>query len=519
MGLELKRGLNFDSFTLIENIGSGSTAEVWLVQNENGENKAMKIYSPSNKLSEFDKKILKKEYDFAKNLSNRNILPLESYGEFRETPYIIMPLATSSLMSELHRRMNKYENQLPYFNEDQLVTILYEVSNALIYLKTKKIIHKDLKPDNILILLENDEERLVLMDFNISKSLKQKILSQTRSLSENTSGLTPAYAAPEFLQGKENQKSDVFSLGITLFELATGNVPSPISTYGPGEILINGGELTPFKIDSFSSGFHSLIRLCLNIDHENRPSAKQLNEWSDYYMNNNVWPSEVFDLEKKLMDKNNNDSIVDESILRNNLIDNYNLGKQTVHEAYNNTSFNDSNNLNYQDSNPYKVTSSDNNGFYTKIVKIFNSSYFKVLLVILSIIIIAFIFNNINNKRNIDYYTRQGDLFFYAGDMRMAIKIYNKAYTIKPTDFVERKISLAKKLEEKYKLIKRFEVNKKVARVIDKEYNLWGLIDNRGNEILYPSKTKITKFIDGRAEYETKNKKIGIIDFQGNESK
>ncbi len=520
MAIELKRGIIFDSYTLLENIGSGSTAEVWLVENKDGQQKAMKIYSPSNKLSEFDKKILKKEFDFAKNLSHRNILPLEKYGEFKGVPYIIMPMAASSLMGELHWRMSKYNDQLPYFSENQLVTILYEVSNALDYLKPKKIIHKDLKPDNVLILVENDEERLVLMDFNISKSLKQKILSQTRSLSENTTGMTPAYAAPEFLLGNEHQKSDIFSLGITLYELATGNIPTSSPTHGPAEILINGGELPILDIENFSEGFKTLIKLCLNVDPENRPSAKQLNEWADYFMNNDKWPDDVFKLDQKINFKKNdfNDNFSNGAGDKANNPNPYD-GKQTIHEDF---SINQNIYLIPDNANNFsfnKNTSNEKISITSKLNKLLKNLFFQLVLLLGVIILITIIIININKSKKANSLTNLAEAYYYDGKMNKAIDNYSKAYKIKNSDIIKNKKELAEKLINKYKIIKPFEENNKIARVQSRENNLWGLIDNQGNEILKPSKLKIARFHNGQAEYQNKNKKEGLINSKGYEIK
>jgi len=489
--MELKRGNIFDGYTLIENIGSGSTADVWKVESKDGVIKAMKIYSPTNKLTDFDKKILKKEFDFAKNLSNTNILPLEKHGEFDGIPYIIMPLAETSLMQILHNRMNKYDNHLPYFNEKQLATILFDVTNALNYLKTKKLIHKDLKPDNILVLLENDEERLVLMDFNISTSLKQKILSQTRSLSESTSGMTPAYAAPEFLKGKEHQNSDIFSLGITLYELAIGEAPSSTTNIGPAEILINGGELPTLNIRSFSKEFSTLLQLCLDIDPENRPDAKKLFEWADYYLNNERWPQEIFEYQDNLEPSKVN--------FRNNKSTIIQTGNGNISTPYNNF------NSQYETIKP-----NINHNIFSFINKIINIKYLKYLLLGLASILLLLFTVKQYNRSKANTFINQADNYFENGFIKNAINDYKKASELSNNRQINDKINIASKLL-KYDEVKHFE--NRIARV--KKGNKWGLVDKEGIEILPPSYKKIIPFRYGIAAVELENGGCGFINSRG----
>jgi len=484
MAILFKRGLKIDEYTLIEKKGSGSTAEVWHIKNNEGSSKAMKVYSPNLELAEIDKLLLKEEYDFAKKLDNQNILPLEKYGEFKGVPYIIMPLAISSLQDELNYRMSKYKD-IPYFSEKQLITILYEIANALIYLEDKKIVHRDLKPGNILILNENKEERLVLMDFNISKSLKQKILSQTRSLSNSTSGLTPAYAAPEIILGKEgNSQSDVFSLGITLYELATGNIPSNDTLNSPAQILVNGGELPIKSIRDFSNEFNSIILLCINFHKYNRPTPLLLKKWSEYFINNEEWPTDLYHYINKVLKVDADDPS-----------DDYNHND------------NDKNNPNIEQySSNYKITK--------RRINLINSIYLKIGIGVLLFFISSLSFIHLMNIKEFNDMTKTADLYFMNGQMKSAKKYYEKAYKIKKDKKINTKINLTNNLINKYKTIKRFEARNNIARVQDFS-QLWGLINQNGEEILPPSMKKIAIFKNNKAEYEDDNGNIGYINKYG----
>lgn len=479
--MELKRGYSFAGFTLLESIGSGATAEVWKIENESGVEKAIKIYSPSNKLSEHDQKLLKQEFDIAKNLEHENILKLEEYGVFNNKPYIIMPLAKASLMSELQARLYKYEGQdHAYFNEGQLATILYEVSAALMYLETKKIVHKDLKPDNILIHLENDEEKLVIMDFNISKSLKKKILTQTRSQNEQSSGLTPAYAAPEYLKGKEHQKSDIFSLGITLYELATGNIPNSDTLTGPAEIINNGGILSEINIKDISSDFNTLIKLCLNEDPEKRPSASELHNWADFYINNGTWPQEINDLKYKLRE-------VTSGMNGRGKTSKTNDGKETIV-------------LTGSDLNiPKTISTKTKYHFFDNAFSLLGNYYFHAVLgVLLVVIYIIFISGNSGNKKEDKGITYESGI-----ENLNRVKIDNKFGVIDESG--------KEVIPAIYDQLTKFESG--IAVIVENNQGC-GFIDPSGKKLKYNSKYNKCRVKDEKTGEAMLNGKKITVNFQ-----
>jgi serine/threonine protein kinase len=479
--MELKRGYSFAGYTLLENIGSGATAEVWRIENESGVEKAIKIYSPSNKLSEHDQKLLKQEFDIAKNLEHDNILKLEEYGVFNNKPYIIMPLAKASLMSELQARLYKYEGEShAYFSEGQLATILYEVSAALMYLETKKIVHKDLKPDNILIHLENDDEKLVIMDFNISKSLKKKILTQTRSQNEQSSGLTPAYAAPEYLKGKEHQKSDIFSLGITLYELATGNIPNSDTLTGPAEIINNGGILAEINIKDISSDFNTLIKLCLNVDPEKRPSAGELHHWADFYINNGTWPQEINDFNNKLRKVSSGSNRRGKSSKTNDV-------KETVV-------------LTGADLNiPKTISTKTKYHFFDNAFSLLGNYYFHAILgVLLVVIYIIFISWNSGNKKEYKGITYESGI-----ENMYRVKIDNKFGLIDESG--------SEVIPAIYDQLTKFESG--IAVIVENEQGC-GYIDSSGKKLKYNSRYSKCRVIDDKKGEAILNGKKITVNFQ-----
>ena len=148
----------------------------------------------------------------AANLEHPHILPIYSYGEYERYHYIAMQLARDGSLAELLLGVPL----LP----KQMVHIVTQIGSALDYAHSQNVIHRDVKPDNILI---SRLSGCLLTDFGIAKLLE----ATTRHTEEGSSFGTPAYMSPEQARGDEqvDGRSDVYSLGIVLYEMATGRVP------------------------------------------------------------------------------------------------------------------------------------------------------------------------------------------------------------------------------------------------------------------------------------------------------
>lgn len=180
--------------------------------------------------------------------------------------WICMELMTTCCDKILKRRDKR---PLP---ESFLGAVASSAVMALNYLKEEqKIIHRDVKPSNILV---NDEGQIKLCDFGISGRLKDS-LAKTRAV-----GCVP-YMAPERIDSNSfsyDVRADVWSLGITLFELATGKLPYA-ECKSDFDILVQVVSGDPPKLPEeldLSPEFRDIMTLCLAKDYKNRPNYKQL---------------------------------------------------------------------------------------------------------------------------------------------------------------------------------------------------------------------------------------------------
>ena len=151
-----------------------------------------------------------REAEAAGKLSHPNIVTIYDVGEDHDMAYMAMELLNGQDLTEYARK----ENLLPV---RKVLGIISSVADALSYAHSKGVVHRDIKPANI-ILLENDQVKVA--DFGVARVM---------NISETQTGVvlgTPGYMSPEQVAGKKvDGRSDLFSLGVVLYELLTGEKP------------------------------------------------------------------------------------------------------------------------------------------------------------------------------------------------------------------------------------------------------------------------------------------------------
>ena len=151
-----------------------------------------------------------REAESTGRLSHPNIVTIFDAGEENDLVYIAMELLQGRTLKEWARK----PNLMPL---DKLLPILAAVADAMDYAHQQGVVHRDIKPANIMLM---DDHGVKVMDFGIAK-----MASSSRTTTETVLG-TPTYMSPEQIAGKRvDGRSDIFSLGVVMFELLTGRPP------------------------------------------------------------------------------------------------------------------------------------------------------------------------------------------------------------------------------------------------------------------------------------------------------
>lgn len=203
-------------------LGYGGSSAVFLAQQQDPERKvAVKVFLPRSGMDmrmqrDFYLRFLR-EAEAVSKLEHANILPVYSYGEQDGLPYIVMPYMPGGTLSEYMAKRGPLSLQEARWYLEQLAA-------ALDYAHTHGCVHCDVKPANILL---NSEGQVVLSDFGIARVLRPELATGQKDSkpSEAVMG-TPDYISPEQALGRPvDGRSDVYSLGITLFFVLAKRLP------------------------------------------------------------------------------------------------------------------------------------------------------------------------------------------------------------------------------------------------------------------------------------------------------
>ena len=245
-----------DRYRVVRWLGGGGMGNVYhAIDSELGEPVALKVLGGG--LTEDAIERFRREVRLTRRIRHENVARMFDIGEHQGSRFLTMELIDGAALS------NELGTAMPWV---RLQGIAQQICAGLAAAHDEGVIHRDLKPDNVLV--ERTTGRAVVTDFGIARSQNDVAVTQVGEVIG-----TPRYMAPEQLAGDEaNVRSDLFSLGVMLFELATAARPWPGKTPAAIAIAQATTPRRPFADSDCPQAFIEIVERCLALLPSDRPA-------------------------------------------------------------------------------------------------------------------------------------------------------------------------------------------------------------------------------------------------------
>ncbi len=257
---KIARGTTFaERYEIIEELGAGGMGKVYRVYDKKIQVEiALKILKPEIAADKKTIERFRNEIRLARDITHKNVCRMHDLNEIEGTQYITMEYVSGEDLKSFIKRVG----QLP---SGKAIAITEQICKGLSEAHRLGVIHRDLKPQNIMVDKDGNAK---IMDFGIARSLKSEGITGEGAIIG-----TPEYMSPEQVGGEEaDQKSDIYSLGIIVYEMITGQVPFTGDT--PFSIALKHKIETPLHPQKLNiqipEKLAQLILQCMEKDRERR---------------------------------------------------------------------------------------------------------------------------------------------------------------------------------------------------------------------------------------------------------
>jgi len=205
----LQPGEQFDHYVIQSHLAEGGIGDVYrAMESQTGQVVALKIPSRATIVNPAQYDYYLREVDALRLLQNEAVQCFVESGRFDGTPYLVTGLIEGTSLRQVIKDSGS-------FSIDRALALIRKIAAAVGYCHAQGVIHRDLKPENIIM---TGSDQPVLLDFSLA-------LSKNHRFPGKAAG-TPEYVAPEQVEGRQcDERTDIYALGILLFEMITGRPP------------------------------------------------------------------------------------------------------------------------------------------------------------------------------------------------------------------------------------------------------------------------------------------------------
>ena len=262
---------NGKSFTSERIIGKGTQGTAYLVKDKKGFKFVLKEISLTNSLVK--QQAIREIEAMRESCQHENIINYYESFSLNRYLYIVMEYAHNSSLDKI---IQEHASRSEYFSQAQIVHYMSEISAALNYCHSKKMIHRDVKPGNILL---TQVGKIKLTDFGLAKTLAVEEICQTFLG-------TPLYMCPEVLKGMSySYKADIWSCGVVMYELMAldapwfllGNKPSSIPDL-KNIIINNSPNFSLLETLGYKKNLVKVVKWMLHKNQNKRATANDILE-------------------------------------------------------------------------------------------------------------------------------------------------------------------------------------------------------------------------------------------------